>query len=136
MPPALPESAPAISRRQREVRNGHAAVAILLTGLPASGKSSVAQALQAQLFSRHVNSLVLDGDALRTGLNRDLGFSDSDRDENIRRAGQLAGFTGVSAPYEAPQQAALVIESGVQPLQRCVEPLLGWLEDHGRVPTP
>lgn len=81
-----------ITRRQREARNGHRGVAILLTGLPASGKSTLAQGLQAALFESGRHSLVLDGDALRGGLNKDLGFADSDRVENIRRASELAAL--------------------------------------------
>lgn len=81
-----------ISRRQREARNGHRGVAILLTGLPASGKSTLAQGLQAALFDQGHQSIVLDGDALRGGLNQDLGFADSDRLENIRRASELAAL--------------------------------------------
>ncbi|AZF50673.1 Adenylylsulfate kinase [Pseudomonas sp. R4-34-07] len=81
-----------VTRRQREARNGHCGVAILLTGLPASGKSTLAQGLQAALFEQGRQSLVLDGDALRGGLNKDLGFADSDRLENIRRASELAAL--------------------------------------------
>ena len=81
-----------ISRAQREVRNGHRGTAILLTGLPAAGKSTLAQALHAELFERGVQSVVLDGDGLRVGLNRDLGFADSDRLENIRRASEVAAL--------------------------------------------
>ncbi|SEH91368.1 adenylyl-sulfate kinase [Pseudomonas fuscovaginae UPB0736] len=81
-----------ISRLQREARNGHRGAAILLTGLPAAGKSTLAQALQTTLFERGLQCLVLDGDALRGGLNSDLGFAESDRQENIRRASELAGL--------------------------------------------
>ncbi len=81
-----------ISRRQREARNGHRGMAVLLTGLPASGKSTLAQGLQAALFEQGRQSLVLDGDALRGGLNKDLGFADSDRLENVRRASELAAL--------------------------------------------
>ena len=81
-----------ITREQREARNGHRGVAILLTGLPASGKSTLAQGLQAALFEQGRHSIVLDGDALRGGLNKDLGFADSDRLENIRRAAELAAL--------------------------------------------
>ncbi|MGY3260737.1 adenylyl-sulfate kinase [Pseudomonas chlororaphis] len=81
-----------VSRAQREARNGHRGVAILLTGLPAAGKSTLAQALQAGLFQHGRQSLVLDGDALRGGLNRDLGFAEADRRENIRRASELAAL--------------------------------------------
>ena len=81
-----------ITRAQREARNGHRGVAILLTGLPASGKSTLAQGLQAALFEQGQQSIVLDGDALRGGLNKDLGFTDGDRLENIRRAAELAAL--------------------------------------------
>jgi adenylylsulfate kinase len=179
-----------ISRAQREARNGHRGTAILLTGLPAAGKSTLAQALHAELFGRGVQSIVLDGDGLRVGLNRDLGFTDSDRLQNIRRAsevaallvengqivilamiaplmelrevfarrlgedyrevwcsaslavceqrdpkghyararrGDLPGFTGVSAPYEPPLSASLVLDTGVQSVEACLDHLLTWL---------
>ncbi|MET1067631.1 MAG: adenylyl-sulfate kinase [Pseudomonas prosekii] len=188
-----------ISRAQREARNGHRGTAILLTGLPAAGKSTLAQALHAALFERGVQSVVLDGDGLRVGLNRDLGFADSDRQENIRRAselaallvengqivilamiapllelreifaqrlgadyhevwcsaslavceqrdpkghyararrGDLAGFTGVSAPYQSPRSAALVLDTGGQSVEACLQRLLTWLGDCAVLPTP
>lgn len=81
-----------ISRYQREIHNGHRGIAILLTGLPAAGKSTLAQALHVELFSLGLQSIVLDGDALRGGVNSDLGFVDCDRQENIRRASELAAF--------------------------------------------
>ena len=188
-----------ISRAQHEARNGHRGTAILLTGLPAAGKSTLAQALHAALFERGVQSVVLDGDGLRVGLNRDLGFADSDRQENIRRAselavllvengqivilamiapllelreifaqrlgadyhevwcsaslavceqrdpkghyararrGDLAGFTGVSAPYQSPREAALVLDTGEQSVEACLQRLLTWLGDCAVLPTP
>ncbi|MHC8330640.1 adenylyl-sulfate kinase [Pseudomonas sp. LB3P25] len=186
-----------ISRTKREARNDHRGTAILLTGLPAAGKSTLAQALHAELFERGVQSIVLDGDGLRVGLNRDLGFADSDRLENIRRAsevaallvengqivilamiapllelrevfarrlgedyrevwcsaslavceqrdpkghyararrGDLPGFTGVSAPYEAPSSAALVLDTGVQSVEACLDHLLTWLGECAVLP--
>ena len=81
-----------ISRSQREIRNGHRGIAILLTGLPAAGKSTLAQALQVELFNLGLQSIVLDGDALRCGVNSDLGFIEHDRQENIRRASELAAL--------------------------------------------
>ncbi len=63
---------------------------IWFTGLSGSGKSTVAGALEQALFSRGYHSYLLDGDNVRHGMNRDLGFSDQDRVENIRRIGEMA----------------------------------------------
>jgi len=72
---------------------GHAtgeACCIWLTGLSGAGKSTVSVALQEALSGREIRPAVLDGDVIRRGLNRDLGFSAADRDENIRRIGEVA----------------------------------------------
>ena len=94
MPQRVDVKAPtaSISRARREQRNGHRGAAILLTGLPAAGKSTLAQALHAELFARGLQSVVLDGDGLRVRAQPELGFSDSDRQENIRRASELAAL--------------------------------------------
>ncbi len=63
---------------------------IWFTGLSGAGKSTLANLLDRRLRTRGIHSFVLDGDLLRTGLNRDLGFSDADRSENIRRAAEVA----------------------------------------------
>ncbi|HOC68733.1 MAG TPA: adenylyl-sulfate kinase [Candidatus Hydrogenedentes bacterium] len=99
-----------ISREEREEHNGHQSAVLWFTGLSASGKSSIAQALQAVLFEHGCQSYVLDGDNIRHGLNKDLGFSPEDREENIRRIGEVAalfsdaGFivsTAFISPYRA-----------------------------------
>ena len=69
---------------------GHRSCTVWFTGLSGSGKSTLALALEARLHSRGVGSYVLDGDNIRFGLNSDLGFSPSDRTENIRRVGEVA----------------------------------------------
>ncbi|MFN3355197.1 MAG: adenylyl-sulfate kinase [Pseudomonas sp.] len=92
LPPNLVAPTASITRLKREARNGHRGMAILLTGLPASGKSTLAQGLHAAVFEQGRQSIVLDGDALRGGLNKDLGFADGDREENIRRASELAAL--------------------------------------------
>jgi|ERR1051326_173340 adenylyl-sulfate kinase len=76
--------------REREVRNQHRGLAIWLTGLSASGKSTLANQLERQLFDMGKNVCLLDGDCLRQGLCADLGFSPEDRKENIRRIGEVA----------------------------------------------
>ena len=174
----------------REAVNKHRALAIWLTGLPASGKSTLAFLLEAELTRRRYRSFVLDGDDLRRGLNCDLAFSPLARAENIRRAGyvarlmfeagmivitsfispyqsdrdrarklfpplrfievylecpleicesrdpkgnyskarrgEIAEFTGISAPYEPPVAPELVIPTGEWEIERCVGDLLGF----------
>lgn len=75
----------------RTARNGHAGGVFWLTGLPSAGKSTLAMATQRLLFDRGRQVYVLDGDTLRTTLNVDLGFSDRDRAENVRRTAAVAG---------------------------------------------
>lgn len=79
-----------ITRKDRERLNGHKGVTIWLTGLSGSGKSTIAQKLEERLFEMGVHTFILDGDNVRFGLNKDLGFSRKDRDENIRRIGEVA----------------------------------------------
>jgi adenylylsulfate kinase len=95
----------------RHVTPGDAGVTVWLTGLPSSGKSTIARALEKRLLDEGRKVEVLDGDVLRTHLTRDLGFSREDRDENVRRIGFLAhmlsrnGVT-VLVPVIAPYRAA------------------------------
>ena len=79
-----------ISLAQREERNGHQAAVLWFTGLSGSGKSTIAKKLEQELFQLGVHTMFLDGDNLRHGLNGDLGFSSAARQENIRRAGEVA----------------------------------------------
>jgi bifunctional enzyme CysN/CysC len=79
-----------IPREEREARNGHMAAVIWFTGLSGSGKSTIAKLLERRLFGGEVHTVLLDGDQLRSGLNGDLTFSEQDRRENIRRAGEAA----------------------------------------------
>ncbi|MNQ93896.1 Adenylyl-sulfate kinase [compost metagenome] len=84
------QSPAAVSREAHELLNGHRGGVVWLTGLSGAGKSTVAQALQQSLHGRGCRTVLLDGDNLRHGLNRDLGFSDADRAENVRRTGEAA----------------------------------------------
>ena len=79
-----------ISREEREARNGHKAAVVWFTGLSGSGKSTIAALVERALFDAGVQTMTLDGDQLRHGLNGDLGFSPEDRRENIRRVGEVA----------------------------------------------
>ena len=79
-----------IEREDREARNGHRAACLWLTGLPSSGKSTIACALEAKLFTEGYQAMVLDGDNVRHGLCGDLGFSEKERRENIRRIGHTS----------------------------------------------
>lgn len=182
-----------ITKEDREKQNGHKAVVIWFTGLSGSGKSTLAHAVENALFEAGCRTFVLDGDNIRHGLNKDLGFSPEDREENIRRIGEVANlftqagviamtafispyradrdkaraiagegnfievyvkcalnvceerdtkglykkarageieeFTGISAPYEEPDNAEIVIDTGVLSLQESAEAVLAALRD-------
>ncbi|QCJ42467.1 adenylyl-sulfate kinase [Bacillus sp. S3] len=79
-----------ITKPDRRVQNGHSSCVLWFTGLSGSGKSTIANAVSSELYRQGINEYVLDGDNIRHGLNKDLGFSDHDRTENIRRIGEVA----------------------------------------------
>ncbi|QDG51700.1 adenylyl-sulfate kinase [Persicimonas caeni] len=98
-----------VARKDRERLNGHRGACVWLTGLSGAGKSSIAVELESQLHRRGIHTYILDGDNVRHGLGADLGFSAADRDEHIRRVGEVsklfvdAGTIVVSAfisPYQ------------------------------------
>jgi bifunctional enzyme CysN/CysC len=179
-----------ITARARAIRSGHRGAVIWLTGLSGAGKSTIAQALERELFQRAMHTYVLDGDNIRHGLNSNLGFSPDDRVENIRRvsevaklmadagtvvitafispyrmdrsrareialegssefievfvdaplevceardpknlykkarAGQIREFTGIDAPYEAPQDPEIVVRTDRQSVDESVATIL------------
>ena len=186
-----------VTAGERVSRTGHAGAVVWLTGLPASGKSTLAMALERKLVDLGWQAYTLDGDNVRRGLNADLGFSPHDRHENIRRigevaalfadagticiaafispyredrtrardaagqrrffevhvnsglatcerrdpkghyrkarAGQLRDFTGVDAPYEAPANPDLAIDTETQDVDACVAQLLAFVVARCRV---
>ena len=107
-----------VSASERAARLGRRPVTVWLTGLSGSGKSTLAKALERRFFDAGRSAFVLDGDNLRFGLNRDLGFSPEDRRENIRRAAEVArlmndaGLTVITAfisPYREDRAGARAI---------------------------
>ena len=184
-----------VSRWQRECQNGHRAVNLWFTGLSGSGKSTLAHAVEERLHAMGCRTFVFDGDNVRHGLCRDLGFSLEERAENIRRiaemvrlfleagvisltafisplrqdrehvrrlvgrenfieiycrcpldicekrdvkglyqkarAGLVKNYTGISSPYEEPEHPDLILESGADSLEECVEAVLGLLKEQG-----
>ncbi len=185
----------AVSKEDRARQKRQKPCVIWFTGLSGAGKSTLANALERALFERGHHCYLLDGDNVRHGLNRDLGFSDADRVENIRRiaevakllvdagliamtafispfradrqlardllpadefievyvatslavceqrdpkglyrkarAGQIPNFTGIDSAYEAPVNPELVIDTGADELDGCVQNLLEYLERRG-----
>jgi bifunctional enzyme CysN/CysC len=79
-----------IPRAEREGETGHSAVLVWFTGMSGAGKSTIARSVERRLFERGIRTMLLDGDQVRHGLSGDLGFSDADRSENIRRVGEVA----------------------------------------------
>ena len=182
-----------ITSRARAAQKGHRGAVVWLTGLPSAGKSTIAQALERELFSRAMHTYVLDGDNIRHGLNSNLGFSPEDRVENIRRvsevaklmadsgvvvitafispyrmdrrrareialegnaefvevfidaplevceardpkdlykkarAGQIRGFTGIDAPYEAPEDPEIAVHTNQRTVDECIATILEYL---------
>lgn len=78
--------------KERRVISGQKGVVVWLTGLPGSGKSTLAEGLEIRLLGMKKLAYILDGDVLRRGLNADLGFSEADRNENIRRVAEVAAM--------------------------------------------
>ena len=183
---------PTIYRKDRERLNGHKSTILWFTGLSGSGKSTLAHAVEDHLYKTGIRTFVLDGDNVRQGLCKDLGFSDEDRTENIRRigevsklmldagimvmtafispfikdrqivrdlvaagdfieiyckapleiceqrdpkglykkarAGQIPEFTGISSPYEAPENPELILETAEKSIEASVSELIDYLK--------
>jgi bifunctional enzyme CysN/CysC len=107
-----------ITAQARGAQHGHRGAVVWLTGLSGSGKSTIAQALERELFIRAMHPYVLDGDNIRHGLNSNLGFAPEDRVENIRRVSEVAKLmadagnvviTAFISPYRADRQRARAI---------------------------
>lgn len=97
-----------VSKEQRSSLHGHKSLIIWFTGLSGSGKSTIANLLELKLYEKQISTFILDGDNLRSALNKDLGFSLKDREENIRRVGEVA---------------KLFVESGIVVLGTFISPL-------------
>ncbi|MCR9135634.1 MAG: sulfate adenylyltransferase subunit CysN [Alphaproteobacteria bacterium] len=104
-----------VDKKARARLNGHAGRCLWFTGLSGSGKSTIANALERKLHAKGYRTYILDGDNVRLGLNRDLGFTDADRVENIRRVAEVAKLmvdaglivmTAFISPFRAERQAA------------------------------
>lgn len=185
-----------VTREDRQKLNGHRGAVLWFTGLSGCGKSTIANAVDQLLHERGIHTFVLDGDNIRMGLNKNLGFSAEDRAENIRRigevgklfagagvlaltafispyrkdrdavralmepgefievfmdtplevceardpkglykkarAGQIASFTGISDPYEAPEHAELRLD-GTKPIEELAEEVIAYLKSKGLI---
>ena len=108
-----------ISRADREKLMGQKGVTIWLTGLSGSGKSTIAVELEHALLDNNHQAYILDGDNIRHGLNKNLGFSPEDRSENIRRIGEVARLftdaniitvTAFISPYKADRDEARALQ--------------------------
>lgn len=188
-----------VTRQRREQKNAHKSVVLWFTGLSGSGKSTLAHAVEEQLFQSGFNTFVLDGDNVRHGLCSDLGFSDKDRKENIRRIsetakllleagvitltafispfkaeraiarslmphgdfieihcycpleiceqrdvkglykkarlGEIKDFTGISSPYEAPENPDLKIDTSLLGIEQSVQMVTSLLRDRNILPA-
>ena len=115
-----------VTRDLREKLNGHSALVVWLTGLSASGKSTLAKAVEQQLFEGGTAVARLDGDNVRHGLCGDLGFSPEDRNENIRRVSEVAAILHelghvVICAFISPYQAERKLARSLVPEGRFLE---------------
>ncbi|WP_226683044.1 adenylyl-sulfate kinase [Sutcliffiella horikoshii] len=111
-----------ITKEERRAQNGHGSCVLWFTGLSGSGKSTIANAVSTELYRQSINEYVLDGDNVRHGLNKDLGFSEKERNENIRRIGEVAKLfvdsgkivtTAFISPFQADRdQVRQLFEEG------------------------
>ncbi len=126
----------AITKEDRQNMHGHKSFMVWFTGLSGSGKSTVANALQYELYKKGMSVYLLDGDNLRHGINKNLGYTESDRKENIRRTAEVgklfvdAGivvFAALISPFEDDRQNARNIVGDAEfvevyvkcPIQEC-----------------
>jgi len=102
-----------VSREQRQSQAGHRSVILWFTGFSGSGKSTLAHAVEEALFKKGCRTFVFDGDNVRHGLCADLGFSEEDRSENIRRIGEMSklfieagviSLTAFISPFRADRE--------------------------------
>jgi len=110
-----------VDRSARAHQRGHRSAILWFTGLSGAGKSTLANAVNSALFEQGLASYVLDGDNVRHGLCADLGFSDADREENIRRIGEVAKLfldagvvvlTAFVSPFRADRRRARALVEG------------------------
>ncbi len=137
-PPARSKSAHVVweavnvSREEREAGTGHRPLVLWFTGMSGAGKSTIARAVERALFEQGIRTMLLDGDQIRHGLSGDLGFSDRDRSENIRRVGEVARLFF--------EQGSVVLCTFVSPIQidrsrvRELFPASRFLEIHVHAP--
>lgn len=129
-----------ITAAGRAARNGHRGAVVWLTGLSGAGKSTIAGALEKELFQRSMHTYVLDGDNLRHGLNSNLGFTPEDRAENIRRVSEVAKLmadagtvviTSFISPYRNDRRMArqIALQAGVEFVEVFVDAPLAVCED-------
>lgn len=104
-----------VDRQTRHAQKNHRSLVVWLTGLSGSGKSTIANLLEQQLIAQQAHTYILDGDNIRTGLNKDLDFSEEGRVENIRRIAEVARLfvdagivviTAFISPYRADRELA------------------------------
>ncbi|WP_425395362.1 sulfate adenylyltransferase subunit CysN [Aeoliella sp.] len=128
-----------VTPEEREARYGQKPVTVLLTGLPAAGKTPIANAVERMLFDRGRAVAVIDGQNMRRGLSRDLGFSVDDRSENVRRAAEVAktlnnaGLITVAAfvaPHEAVRQKASEVVGRERFVVAHVAAPVEWCREH------
>jgi bifunctional enzyme CysN/CysC len=127
----------AVNREARSLQKGQRACVVWFTGLPGAGKSTIAGLVERRLFALGHHTYLMDGDNVRHGLNRDLGFSAADRVENIRRVAEVAALmvdaglivlTAFISPFRSERDAARRLLGGAGFLEVHVDAPLALVE--------
>ena len=130
-----------VTKGARAERNGHGSAVVWMTGLSGAGKSTLANALEQRLHASGVHTFVLDGDNVRHGLNQDLGFTDADRIENVRRLSEVAALmvdaglvviVAAISPFQAQREAARALVGAAEFLEVYVDAPMSVVEDRDR----
>ncbi len=122
-----------VTRKRRELQNGHKSFILWFTGLSGAGKSTLAHCVEEALFVRGCRTYVFDGDNVRHAPLSVCEQRDVKGLHMKARRGEISDFTGISSPYEIPDKAEIVVMTGEQGVEECAGQIIEYLERSGKI---